>query len=779
MKLVGIFVAVFAYTSACHARLSSNINELSSKPSARWSQQQQHQSYYLQWGEEPPPQTTTTTATQTTDEDSYILLSEQDLGRFGIGVSSTSSGSGVPSDFFNVEYWYSFRPVLDAAVGGDVASSYGHPQQQEQQHQQWEVRRIPKSSTDNKQISASNESISIQRKLQESSALQEKKDNNEQYHDYHTDPNNTDTDTTSKENSRLTFLLTNTLLSLICVIGAALAAGLTMGLLSLDPLSLEIKRRASPSMKERKWSEELLPLLVGHSKRHRLLVSLLLLNSVANEALPLFLDELLPGKVASILVSVTLVLFMGEIVPSAFFTGPNQVEVAARLVPLVKVLLVIFAPLAIPIGKLLDRVMHGDEGNEQEDTTEDSIEEEDVTGGNYYNRGELGALVRIQYEAQLAAKRKRKQLNQALLLPKTGALRGDGGGGTPSASEEGSSNHHQQQLSSHPSVSSVGNGTVRSNQHTHTYNSIRSIGRELTSSTSSQRHSTTKTVSKRPTPKRIPSIHADEITMIEGALSMTTKVAADVCTPLRGVYSLPDDTILDEDTCCEIWARGYSRVPVFGPRIVSSDADASAEDGGDSPALLKKRRSVFEEIDESGIIGVLLTRQLIVMNPSECRPLASVPLVRPPCVAPSIHLVDLINLFQAGGGRGKGGLHLALVCARPNLATEALERGGCVPKEAGVVGIVTLEDVVEELLQEEIYDEYDRELELARWGVNKWKKFVKKKKAVGIASNSSQTVGVQKDGMLGNTMVKKVVIASTVTNSLVKNETTPLLSSSS
>ncbi|EED90505.1 hypothetical protein THAPSDRAFT_269456 [Thalassiosira pseudonana CCMP1335] len=621
MKLVGISVAIFAYTSACHARLSSNNNELSSKPSARWSQQ--HQSYYLQWGEEPPPQTTTTTATQTTDEDSYILLSEQDLGRFGIGVSSTSSGSGVPSDFFNVEYWYSFRPVLDAAVDGDVVSSYGHPQQQEQQQRQWEVRRIPKSSTDNIQISASNESISIQRKLQESSALQEKKDNNEQYHDYHTDPNNTDTDTTSKD-SRLTFLLTNTLLSLICVIGAALAAGLTMGLLSLDPLSLEIKRRASPSTKERKWSEELLPLLVGHSKRHRLLVSLLLLNSVANEALPLFLDELLPGKVASILVSVTLVLFMGEIVPSAFFTGPNQVEVAARLVPLVEVLLVIFAPLAIPIGKLLDRVMHGDEGNEQGDTTEDSIEEED----------------------------------------------------------------------------------------------------------------------------RIPSIHADEITMIEGALSMTTKVAADVCTPLRGVYSLPDDTILDEDTCCEIWARGYSRVPVFGPRI-------------------------------SGIIGVLLTRQLIVMNPSECRPLASVPLVRPPCVAPSIHLVDLINLFQAGGGRGKGGLHLALVCARPNLATEALERGGCVPKEAGVVGIVTLEDVVEELLQEEIYDEYDRELELARWGVNKWKKFVKKKKAVGIASNSSQTVGVQKDGMLGNTMVKKVVIASTVTNSLVKDETTPLLSSSS
>ena len=35
---------------------------------------------------------------------------------------------------------------------------------------------------------------------------------------------------------------------------------------------------------------------------------------------------------------------------------------------------------------------------------------------------------------------------------------------------------------------------------------------------------------------------------------------------------------------------------------------------------------------------------------------------------------------------------------------------------------------MEELLQEEIYDEADRDLELSRWGVTKWKKFVKRKK---------------------------------------------------
>ena len=44
------------------------------------------------------------------------------------------------------------------------------------------------------------------------------------------------------------------------------------------------------------------------------------------------------------------------------------------------------------------------------------------------------------------------------------------------------------------------------------------------------------------------------------------------------------------------------------------------------------------------------------------------------------------------------------------------------------VSVITLEDVLESLIQEEIYDETDRiereEARIARWATNKWKRFV-------------------------------------------------------
>mmetsp|Transcript_24858 Transcript_24858/g.52046 ORF Transcript_24858/g.52046 Transcript_24858/m.52046 type:complete len:676 (+) Transcript_24858:122-2149(+) len=580
----------------------------------------------------------------------------------------TVTSDDNPNNFLHEDYLYAFHPSPNS-------------------EQQWQIQRIPNPNRN--------------RKLQEGGA----EINNADVIDNTANSEEKSGDENNKSNKEeYISRITSALLSLFCVMLAALAAGLTMGMLSLDPLFLEIKRRSSTDPIERQWSSELLPLLVGHSKRHRLLCSLLLMNSIANEALPLFLDELFPSKLASIGVSVTLVLLFGEIVPSALFTGPNQVELAAKLVPLVKTVMFVLAPIAVPIANVLDWVLPDDSGSGGGEHKNDSSDvEQDVTEGNYYNRTELSALVRIQYESQLADKRRRKNEQKLLLKKPVTGLDPRRSSVFVNSSNDASSSH----VSASSRTSAI-SGSQQDPHNRHGHHSIRSISRDLTASNrTTDGHSEL-------TRRRMPSIHQDEITMIEGALAMTTKVAADIYTPIRRMYALPSDTILDEDTMVEIWARGFSRVPVYCPKpCVSLDDDACPSDF----------------VDVSGIVGVLMVRQLIVVNPEDNRPIETLPLAVPSCIPPSMHLVDLINHFQAGGGRGKGGLHLALVCARPTLATEALERGECIPKDAGVVGVITLEDVVEELLQEEIYDESDRDLELAQWGVNKWKRFVKSKRA--------------------------------------------------
>jgi hypothetical protein len=87
-----------------------------------------------------------------------------------------------------------------------------------------------------------------------------------------------------------------------------MAAGLTMGLLSLEKTKLEIRTMIGDS-EEASAARSVLPLVKRH---HLLLVTLLLFNAVANEAMPIFLEKLVPGYVA-VLLSVTLVLIFGEV----------------------------------------------------------------------------------------------------------------------------------------------------------------------------------------------------------------------------------------------------------------------------------------------------------------------------------------------------------------------------------------------------------------------------------------------------------------------------------
>ena len=438
------------------------------------------------------------------------------------------------------------------------------------------------------------------------------------------------------------FYIQNGIMAFVCVTVAALAAGLTMGLVSQEMLDLRIKEMAGTS-KEKVQARAVIPLI---QDPHRLLVTLLLMNAAANEALPLFLDEMFPGYVAIIL-SVTLVLFVGEMIPSAIFSGPNKLAIASKLAPLVKVLLWLLCPLAWPLGKLLDKVLH---------------EEGDNLFMQKFDRKEISALVRLQYEERKASKFKDKIARKSVGLEST---------------RYGHSTHHGS-------------------------NSMRYVK------------------------------HIDTVNMVEGALEMQTKLVTDVMVPMKDIYSIPMDMVLNEHTILEIYRSGYSRVPVHDP----------------SKTFL--------------VYGIFKTRQLMVLNPHEPRDISTLPLIQPYCVQPQMNMLTLVNLLQEGSVGNKGG-HLALVCMDPNVADLALAKGLPIPESAGIIGLVTLENCIEALIQEDIYDEFDNAEKLglarARWAAGKWKAFVQKKKK-------------------GRTTISSVVDQAMAAEHAGPNETTNLLSPS-
>lgn len=87
---------------------------------------------------------------------------------------------------------------------------------------------------------------------------------------------------------------------------AGFCSGNTVGLLSIDPLELEIRTRTG-TQKEKIQAEAILSVVHNH---HLLLVTLLLYNAIAMESLPLVIHTLVPAW-AAILISTIFVLIVG------------------------------------------------------------------------------------------------------------------------------------------------------------------------------------------------------------------------------------------------------------------------------------------------------------------------------------------------------------------------------------------------------------------------------------------------------------------------------------
>lgn len=163
-------------------------------------------------------------------------------------------------------------------------------------------------------------------------------------------------------------------ISLFLTLFAGLCSGLTVGMTGIDALDLEVienkgKESNDPQvLQDSANAAKLRHVLHDH---HLLLATLLLSNSVAMESLPIFLDALVPA-IFAVLISTTLVLIFGEVVPQAICTGPNQISIAVAMIPIVKFLICILYPICKPIGICLDKLLgvHEDKRYKKRDLRE-------------------------------------------------------------------------------------------------------------------------------------------------------------------------------------------------------------------------------------------------------------------------------------------------------------------------------------------------------------------------------------------------------------------------
>ena len=191
-------------------------------------------------------------------------------------------------------------------------------------------------------------------------------------------------------------------------------------------------------------------------------------------------------------------------------------------------------------------------------------------------------------------------------------------------------------------------------------------------------------------------LHATEVNLVEGSLQLKTRRCMDVYTPARQVHLIPNNLVLDKAAISHIYGQGYSRIPVYHDNCTTA------------------------------VMGFLMTRQLMLIDWEDERPVSTLPLQRPDCVSPQLNLVDLLHILRSRG------FLMAFVCARPDLANKAMRAEKPLPVEAGFMGIVTLEDILESVLGDRIYDESDiRDRDravatLTRWAESTIQSFVQR-----------------------------------------------------
>lgn len=136
---------------------------------------------------------------------------------------------------------------------------------------------------------------------------------------------------------------------LICL--SATFSGLTLGLMGLDKTGLEIVMDSDDPV-NKKLASKIYPL---RKDGNLLLCTLLLGNTAVNALLSIFMADFTGGTLG-FLMSTFLILIFGEISPQAICSR-YALQIGSRVVPLVRVIVVLLWPITKPLAWTLDKAL--------------------------------------------------------------------------------------------------------------------------------------------------------------------------------------------------------------------------------------------------------------------------------------------------------------------------------------------------------------------------------------------------------------------------------------
>ncbi|PWN88879.1 DUF21-domain-containing protein, partial [Acaromyces ingoldii] len=124
-------------------------------------------------------------------------------------------------------------------------------------------------------------------------------------------------------------------------------------------------------------------------------------------------------------------------------------------------------------------------------------------------------------------------------------------------------------------------------------------------------------------------LKGDTVMIVGGALDLQEKVVRQAMTPIDSVFMLPFTATLDYPTLEKVVRSGHSRIPIY------------------------------QEFDRKKIIGTLLVKSCVLLDPEDAIPVSSMVINALPTVPGDEPLLNVLNAFQEGRS------HMAIVSARP------------------------------------------------------------------------------------------------------------------